>query len=737
MKVPLSVQAVEKRNKEYLEIWYNGKQVTVPSPINPYYYSYRKDLPVTAKVEPVGGIALSDFKKKTFYKYSFQTRNQLVRARSNLTYEDNIPFVIRNRIDNPDVFKRFAHTNELKFLFLDIEQDCPEGKPFPDYTDIVTSISWCTNDRVIKSAYLKKENMKDKKLLEVFIKQWKNISPDIVVAYNKGYDLPTLFNRCKKNRISVSHFSKSNKPPYVGGKDNIHIDGTVIYDVYESVKADQSLTGKIPNRKLKTVSNWFGFKEERKPLTPEQITAMKGEKELVDYNKDDIRRLLLLFDIYWQNIEFNANDLRIPLNEAIQMKTSDLGLITLGDAHRELGVISDGTNYQRYPEIFQRDKDKDEKNYQGALVDIFQVGLFKPVYKADYSSMYPMIMATFNLSPDTTTLLEYRPYSGKFEIDDRGSWFVYNIPDSTLNKDMVIQVSKKPGFSSMLVKRYLDERSGYKKKWKQTKIVKYRALSDNRKLKANGGVYGNMGYSKHPYGFAPIAVATCGIGRECGQLLIDLLNSMYPNSVIEVDTDGVYFSTDMKVDKKKIIETFDKMLFDKFQKELDLSIDIDDYERGYFYKAKNYILRTLEGKKILHGVALTSSSHTPMKKNLIDEISDAKLKGEDTKPIINRYMALDFPLTDFALNVKLGMPISKYKNQNSIACRMALVAQERFGQKPEVGNQYYYIKSKGGYKLFDVSTKGDIDYDYYQDDIRKVIEIFSIDNPASTLEEWI
>ena len=96
---------------------------------------------------------------------------------------------------------------------------------------------------------------------------------------------------------------------------------------------------------------------------------------------------------------------------------------------------------------------------------------------------------------------------------------------------MVIQVSKtKKGFSSELVKKFLKERAEYKALWKKTNVRKYRAMSDNRKVKANGGVYGNQGSGKHPYGFLPIAIATTGIGRECAQLLIDILEELYPKS---------------------------------------------------------------------------------------------------------------------------------------------------------------------------------------------------------------
>ena len=747
--IPLCVSAIEYRGIEYLDTWFNGKKHRIKSPIKPYFYSYKKDLNTNAKVSRVEATALSCNKEKTFYKYEFDTRAELVKARNDFTFEDNIPFVIRNRIDDPNLYIKHPHTNELKFLFLDIEQYCPEDKPFPSYDDIITAISYCTNDREIKTGSLKKETMSDKKLLQWFIKGYEKVNPDVIVVYNKSYDINTILQRCQRNRIDTTHFSKTNKRPFIGGKEGINIDGVVIYDVLESSRADQSLTGNVENKGLKEVSNWFGFEETRAPLTPREMTLLKGTKELKEYNKDDVRRLLLVFDVYWQNIEFNANDLRIPLNSAINLKTSDLGTIVIGDEHRALNIIADGTNAQRYPEIFQRKKKSGEKNYQGALVDIFvEPDWFEPVYKIDYSSLYPSIMATFNLSPDTTTLLEYAPYTGKFSMEDRGDWYVYSIPDEVLYYDidkqikktnMIIQVSKKPGFSSTLVAKFLKERAEYKKLWKETDLPKYRAISDNRKVKANGGVYGSMGYSKHPFGFAPIAVATCGIGRECGQLLIDVLNELYPGCVLEIDTDGCYFTVSKELfSKEKIINLYNTKLKEKFEREVALSIDFDEYTGGYFYKAKNYILKKKNGKKILHGVALKASSHTMLKKQLIGELSDAVINREPTDKIVKKYLGLNFPLKYFAMNVALGKRLHEYKSKNTLVKRLAEMAKREYGIKPTVGNQYYYVKTKTDYKLFESASKNDLDYDYYRDDIKSVIDMFAIKNPSSgTLDKWI
>jgi len=534
VNVPLIVHTIVKNKQEKLNIWRNGEQKIINAPIRPYYYSY-DELDVPAIKKSVEAVALSSYEKKLFYKYEFDTREQLVAYRNEKTFEDNIPFAIRHRVDIPALYTKFPHSTPLKFLFFDIEQYTKPGKMFPYYDDRITSIAYCTNDRKIKCIYLGKDKTTDKELLLKFIEVYKRIDPDVLVVYNRTYDIPTILYRCQKNRISTVHFSKNNEKPYFGGKDAFNIEGVLIYDVLLSAREDQSLTGNVSDKGLKAVSNWFGFKEERKPLTPKQMSELQGTKELVEYNKDDVRRLLLVFDVYWLNIEFNANDLKIPLNLAVNLNTTDLGLIVIGDEYRQQNIIADGDNSTRYPEIFQRKKTQYESNYQGALIDITRSGRFEPVYKADYSSMYPTIEADFNLSPDTTTLVEFAPYDGKFKIKEEENRFVYEIPDNVLMKNMIIKVSKRQGFISKLVDRFLKERAEYKRLWKETGDPKYRAISDNRKVKANG-TYGIMGSPKHAFGFAPIAIATTGIGRECAQLLIDVLNKLYPNSVLEADS---------------------------------------------------------------------------------------------------------------------------------------------------------------------------------------------------------
>ena len=539
MNVPLSATPVSYGGVEKLKIWCNGTQTIIDTKIKPYFYSY-EDLHIGAKKSTVNAIALSTYQKKKFFKYEFNTRRELYeQKRSGVTFEDSISegilYVIRNRIDMPNLFTRFPNSDDLKFLFFDIEQYTKPNEMFPTYDDRIISIAFCTNDKKIKTICLKKTTTTDKALLEKFIEEYEKINPDVLVVYNKTYDIPTLINRCIASQISTTSFSKNKTKPFLNRKNVPFIDGVVVYDVYDSARDDQTLTGNVENRGLKAVSDYFDFKGEREPLKAKHISEYIGTKELIDYNRDDVKRLLWLFDIYWPGIEYTANDLKVPLNLALDMSITKLGLIVMGDEYKKRNIIADGRNYDRYPQIFQRKKKIGEPNYRGALVDIARTGLFIPLYKADYSSMYPKIMSEFNLSPDTTTLLMFEPY-GEFKIVEEENAFVYYIPDDVLKKTMVIQVLKKPGFFALLVKKFLDERSEEKTLFKKTGDKEHETKSNNSKVKANGGVYGNQGSANHPFGFAPIAVATCGIGRECAQLLIDILNKLYPNCVIEWDS---------------------------------------------------------------------------------------------------------------------------------------------------------------------------------------------------------
>lgn len=746
MNVPLQVIPGVKNEREYLLIWADQKGTVLKAPFKPYFYSLKKLVIPGAKVTEVEAIAISDYKLKMFYKYSFFTRSILLNSRSENSFEDNIPFIIRNRIDNPDFFTQWPQTKDLKFNFCDVEQSCREDKIFPTYADYLLSIAWAGNDREIKAVYLDKNMKSDKLLLETYIKHYPG--SDIEVGYNKTYDIPTLLKRCSRNSLSVSWLSRTKRPPKIKHRVPV-MDGVVMYDVLDSVNADQTLIGNVPDHQLETVSGYFGFKG-HPGLDLSNITSYQGTQKLIAYNKEDVERLLYLFDIYWPGIQYLADDLKIPISEAVNLNIFSLGLIVLGDLYKQNNIICDGDNSVRYPEIFKRQKTASESNYQAAITDIYKHGYFEPIYKIDYEGMYPRLVSEFNLSPDTCRLLRYDKYKKDgFKIVEEDDRFIYHIPDDVLNKTVVVSVLKKQGFLATTLGKFLKERVGFKADYKKTGNLIARVKSWESKLKANG-LLGVLGHAHHPYGHAIIIITMCGLGRECAKLLVGILEKLYPKSTIESDTDGVYCNAD-NFDAELVQKEFKKAIVKKFGRKLGLEIDIDEYDSGWFYLAKNYVLK--KGNiVIIHGGALKGTKKTIFEKKLTDELATAVVNKQSVNSIAKKYVKTmsehTVSLIDLTMKVTMGMHPKKYKSKTSTVTQLAYQAKKSFDVTPREGNTYYYIKTKSNFKvnanqrglgddspsykylLYESAVKDKdimqkIDFDYYEKRLERIVNIFS------------
>ena len=184
----------------------------------------------------------------------------------------------------------------------------------------------------------------------------------------------------------------------------------------------------------------------------------------------------------------------------------------------------------------------------------------------------------------------------------------------------------------------------------------------------------------------------------------------------------------------------------KFKKKLDLSIDVDSYDVGFFHKAKNYMLKKGDNI-ILHGAAMKASSKDNISKNLIMDLARAKLEGKVTDHITVRYKQnlVDFPIRDFAMQVTMGRHLYQYKNHNCVSVNVALQAQKHFNVKPQMGNNYHYVKTKDGYTLYQLVKKEDIDFKYYRKKVDKILTMleseYALTNPISSYfegegEDW-
>ena len=426
MKIPLIAKAIidENTDEQMIEIWTNGKKQIVHGPIDPYIIT-KKQLEfsmddINEKV--IKCKFLSNLKTVKAFKYSFKNSDYIAsinkslpksgsdKITSNVT-ENHIPYINRILLDQPDFFNQFGDSQPLTVMAMDIET------LRSNYVDQKTIISIAYSFFNGEKWYEIQSNQSgEKEILEWFLKSVETLNPSIITGYfHRAFDFPRIISRCKIHKLDYHRLGREHgTKTWINrrfNETNTVIPGRILYDILDSVMIDQTLFG-LRNKKMKTIAEHFGVESEnwiKEPMSAD--TANIPIDILKEHNCDDIKRTVGLFEIYWPNVQEQAEMFNIPLSHVAEGKSQTLiADIFLGRGLRQQNIYSDGNNRDRYPEIFNRSRKKGEGAYEAAVVGIYLPGFHKKVYKIDFSGFYPSIMAAFNLSPDVCKIIEYLPY---------------------------------------------------------------------------------------------------------------------------------------------------------------------------------------------------------------------------------------------------------------------------------------------------------------------------------------
>jgi DNA polymerase I len=742
MNIPLIATAfIDKNGKQKLEIWRNSKKLIVDPPTLPYFYSHKSlnfnnDNQIKESIVKVK--LLSSLKEEIVYKYEVENTNILKEINKSLynnqeikslVFENQTDYIIRIMGDYPDFFNQYANTNELKFIWFDIET------LYEDHQDkkIITSIAYATNDRKIYS-----HQGDEKKILEWFISEVERVDPDILVGFNhKNFDLVRIIERCKFHGIDYKYLARDHNVYYYKDKYQqsmkMIIGGRVLYDLMDSAFQDQTLFG-IKNRKLKTLSKWFNI-EQNDWTVIETFGKEIPTKILAKYNEDDIRRTYGLHDVYFDNIKTLVEMFKCPLNIATDNKQTIFASIFMYRGLYNQGIVSDGMNKDRHPTIFNRAKSKGEKgNYEAAMVGIYLPGFHKKVYKVDFGGFYPSIMSAFNLSPDSCKIIGYGKYDGEFKTKVISDKIVYTVPDKVINKNIHIAVKIEDGFLRKELRAIREKRNIIKYKAKACEGKEKDILESQQwvlKLIQNipSGVNGQAVFK---WGDIGVTILCVGIARELLKELKIYLDRN-GNIVIEADTDGLYLSE--KPNINEISEFLSNLIKNKFglEESSEIYLDIDEYKSGYFIKQKNYILMNLNNSITYHGVSL-KSSRMPQLFDKSKEILSAALLNEESniKKIINQVLKMDqYEISDFILRTTIHKNLNEY-SKGSLQVKLGKQLK-LFGIDIIPGIQIEYIKVLDGYRIAQyVKSINEIDIEYYKRIINKLIINFGFENELKT-----
>lgn len=779
MLIPISIR--NKDNK--LVVHHNKGTSIVDYPFKPFILlekEFFSDVPgQIVSLTKVPQEEKTDYIKAEFFSYNelldFKKRNQ---DKSNKMLSNSILEQIY--IIQPDFFKAFPHNTDLKILYFDIEIATKGDDLFPKFTTneiLCIGYSVWSYDNGQKKKLIQgicknydEKNCSDKEILEEFFDIIQKYDPDIIAGYNsEDFDLPYVIGRAGLLNINTKRVGRGGAPytHIQENKEHLFIPGRIHFDIYSSnagVFKDQTLSG-IKSKTLKDVARWFKIKKTIKANDQwieesledievqdhiENLKKLYNEnKELLyKYQDDDVYRTEAVGNIYIRNVITLAEMMGTSLESIINMYSSFIPKLFLARNMHTLGLICTETNFQRY-NIYTGTIAKLSKDlkFEGAISELYRDGYFNNVWKIDFAAMYPSIIQSLNLGPDTTKLISVESYTGKYSHSEDENYHWYNIP-SAFDKEaykynLVVRVNKKDGFLKKSLSETKSKRKALKKEEKAAtdESVKAALYSQQWAIKIlQNSVYGILSLKTSIYGDLVSGIMTTSIGRWCTFKMCNRLK----DHLIEVDTDG--YVIDFKQDAA--IET--NWLGQELKKKFNVT---DNYlvlesegngERAYFYLAKNYIIEKSIGDYNIHGSSLKGSKSSKVVDRAVKLGIEYIFNNKPIEEVLNE--AYDFTglsIDDFIERAKMTKEKNDYDDQQDFRLFIAKQVELKTGQIVTSGTQMNFVVAKKPlpYSEFKEFYKGnkkyytfakyidnisELDFSYYNDQIDKTLAKFGI-----------
>src|SRR5213082_78341 len=299
--------------------------------------------------------------------------------------------------------------------------------------------------------------------------------------------------------------------------------------------------------------------------------------------------------------------------------------------------------------------------FEGGYTDIFFTGVANNVWHCDVASLYPSIMLKFDCFPVTDQLQIFRH-------------LLTDLHAFRLESKADMRAAEKSGDTA--------------------RAHHFHAFQNTFKILLNS-FYGYLGFAQGSFADFDAAARVTQIGRDLLKKMIEWLNARDAR-VIEVDTDGIYFTPPPDIDINKLREGLAKELPPGIEVEFD-----EQFDAMFSYKAKNYALLTRDGDVIIKGGALKSRGLEKFQRIFLEEMikllmegkpeAIGELRNEFEQKIRNREWSIDMLMKTDTLQDSLD----KYRQKIAASARNRAAAYElalASGRNYRSGDQIsYYI----------------------------------------------
>ncbi len=561
-------------------------------------------------------------------------------------------------------------------------------------------------------------------LRQIFVKI-KEI-PVLLTFNGDNFDLPYLMNRALRLGI------RKEQIPIRQGKDWFKIDPGVHIDLYKF----------FHNKSIQI----YAFRDAYKNVTLDEVAKALLKKGKIELEEEISVLTLEKLAIYclrdaeltMELTTFNEN---LVLNLVILIsKISKLGVedVTrrgisawirsmLDFEHRGKGYLIP------LPEEIIAEKGEATttsiikgKKYKGAIIIPPEEGVHFGITVLDFSSLYPSVIKSRNLSYETINCRHVECKRNK--VPDTPHWVCL----------------KRRGLLSVIIGALRDIRVKlYKPRSKDESISKkererYMVIQQALKVILNAS-YGVLGAENFSYYCPPVAESVTAIGRHLIREVTRKAEEM-GIQVVYGDTDSVFLKNPADEQIKEL----------KAWAEKKLKVDMD-IEKVYRYVAlsnrkKNYLGVYPDGRVDIKGL-IGKKKNTPefIKQafnemvNILGQVKsqkdfeDARIRIE--KIVKDRYTALrnrTFNLEDLTFKVVLSKPLDKYIKttpQHVKAAKQLLKNRRKIGP----GDTIEFVKTRNaaGVKPLELAKKGEIDVEKYietlQSTFQQILDALNID----------
>jgi len=465
-----------------------------------------------------------------------------------------------------------------RVMYIDIEVDIKDGYPTPEEAqNEITSIALydeANDHRYVfildkegivettkKERYVVISCIDERTLITSFMSAYNKINPTIITGWNIDFfDIPYLVNRM--NRVMSETYARQLSPIgdvfWLQHRNRYRIAGVSCLDyiaLYKNFTYSQE-----SSYSLEAISQ----KELGKG-------KMQYDGTLDDLFRNDIQGY----------IDYNMNDVDLVYEIDQKLRLIDLARSICHKGHVTYEDFLFPTRYldgaaltylKRKGIVAPNKPPKSDEplNLLGAFVKPPNPGRYKWVYDLDLTSLYPSIIMTLNISPETkVTKLEM--FDGIDFVKGKGShytdgWNGWETPEDLRNylvendysiaANGVIYDKKIKGFLPSILDQWFDERVEFKnlrKKYEKEGDKAKAEYYDQRQLVTKillNSFYGVLGNASFRFFDPHNAVGTTSTGQQLIKFTADIGNKYYINELgekkdycIYTDTDSTFFSS--------------------------------------------------------------------------------------------------------------------------------------------------------------------------------------------------